>query len=226
MCVSGFSCSPVASDESHPDSEIVVSGSCDDLRQQEEDFRREIELEAEERKLEETLEFQRRIENETKQKHLAEQLKKASGTVLEDVEEGLSVVDLKANAECQPISLLGDDGSPVSWKGGDLGVSHSQVFFPMENQDIEWHHSRKYSRGHNTLLSSEVDVSSRSQEKLLEPYTYHDLSGGKTIVPKDLAGVPINNAEQTAVPSKSSANYGTPRTKRTNSQSHGQVKQG
>lgn len=37
-----------------------------------------IELEAEERKLEETLEYQRRIENEAKLKHLAEQHKRTA----------------------------------------------------------------------------------------------------------------------------------------------------
>lgn len=48
------------------------------MRKQEEEVRRKIELEAEERKLEETLEYQRRIENEAKLKHLAEQQHKKS----------------------------------------------------------------------------------------------------------------------------------------------------
>lgn len=56
------------------------AGNGDTLKQEEEDFRRRIELEAEERKLEETLEYQRRIENEAKQKHLAEQHKKTART--------------------------------------------------------------------------------------------------------------------------------------------------
>ncbi|KAJ0751151.1 putative transcription factor C2H2 family [Helianthus annuus] len=42
--------------------------------------RRKIELEAEERKLEETLKYQRRIEDEAKQRHLAEQHKNSSRT--------------------------------------------------------------------------------------------------------------------------------------------------
>ncbi|RZC78983.1 hypothetical protein C5167_003180 [Papaver somniferum] len=57
--------------ESHPDSEIVGGVSGDDLTQQEKEYRHKIELEAEERKLEEILEYQRKIENEGKQKHLA-----------------------------------------------------------------------------------------------------------------------------------------------------------
>ncbi|XP_042509896.1 uncharacterized protein LOC122085504 [Macadamia integrifolia] len=137
-------CSPVASDENHPDPEIAISVSSDDLRQQEEEFRRIIELEAEERKLEETLEYQRRIENEAKQKHLAEQHKKACGKISEDVAEGLPCVNLKVNAD----------------------------------------------------------------DKL-------DLSGDKT----------INNKEGTVVPSKSIANSGPPKVKRTNMYSYGPVKQ-
>ncbi|KAG8388657.1 hypothetical protein BUALT_Bualt02G0148100 [Buddleja alternifolia] len=63
-------------DEESPCSDVAVHVTDDDLQLQEEEYKRRIELEAEERKLEETLEFQRRIENEAKQKHLAEQHKK------------------------------------------------------------------------------------------------------------------------------------------------------
>ncbi|CAA0836080.1 Ubiquitin carboxyl-terminal hydrolase-related protein [Striga hermonthica] len=55
---------------------LADPGVDDALRLQEEEYKHTIELEAEERKLEETLEYQRRIENEAKQKHLAEQHKK------------------------------------------------------------------------------------------------------------------------------------------------------
>ncbi|XP_071696286.1 uncharacterized protein [Rutidosis leptorrhynchoides] len=44
-----------------------------DSKEEDEAMRRKIELEAEERKLEETLEYQRRIEDEAKKRHLAEQ---------------------------------------------------------------------------------------------------------------------------------------------------------
>lgn len=75
--------SPVLSDGDHPDSENVVSVYGDALQQEEEELRRRIELEAEERKLEETLEYQRRIEEEAKQKHLAEQHKRTPRTIPE-----------------------------------------------------------------------------------------------------------------------------------------------
>ncbi|XP_073159219.1 uncharacterized protein [Henckelia pumila] len=69
---------PSAYQEQGPGFEIDVHELDDALRLQEEEYRRRIELEAEERKLEETLEYQRRIENEAKQKHLAEQNKRFS----------------------------------------------------------------------------------------------------------------------------------------------------
>ena len=82
-CLSCCSSSPVASNGDHPDSEIVVSVHGDASEHEEEEIRRKIELEAEERKLEETLEYQRRIEDEAKQKYLAEQHKKANRTIPE-----------------------------------------------------------------------------------------------------------------------------------------------
>ncbi|TYI90186.1 hypothetical protein E1A91_D03G103500v1 [Gossypium mustelinum] len=78
----------VASDGDHLGSE-VVSVNSDDLKQQEEELRRKIELEAEERKLEETLEYQRRIENVAKQKHLAEQNKKTNQAYAKNARDGL-----------------------------------------------------------------------------------------------------------------------------------------
>lgn len=56
-----------------------IHAVCDDsdeyLNEQEEEHRHMVQLEAEERKLEETLKYQRRIEEEAKQKHLAEQFR-------------------------------------------------------------------------------------------------------------------------------------------------------
>lgn len=53
-------------------------GNGDSLNEQE--YRHAIELKAEERMLEETLEYQRRIENEAKLKHLDEQTKRTTKT--------------------------------------------------------------------------------------------------------------------------------------------------
>ncbi|KAK1354359.1 hypothetical protein POM88_047615 [Heracleum sosnowskyi] len=59
----------------HLDHEPVVGGSGVDLGYKEEELEcRNLEVEAEVRKLEETLEYQRMIENQAKQKHLAESI--------------------------------------------------------------------------------------------------------------------------------------------------------
>lgn len=61
-----------------------------------------IELEAEERKLEETLEYQRRIENEAKLRHLAEQHKRAAKTIQENI-------DAVANPDSYPYQKMNSD---------------------------------------------------------------------------------------------------------------------
>ncbi|KAL6549340.1 hypothetical protein OROHE_008457 [Orobanche hederae] len=78
---------PSGYDEEGLNLEIADHGVDDaTLRLEEEEYKRIIELEADERKLEETLEYQRRVENEAKQKHLAEQYKKSSKAVEEKAE--------------------------------------------------------------------------------------------------------------------------------------------
>ncbi|KAK1407285.1 hypothetical protein QVD17_38899 [Tagetes erecta] len=62
--------------DEHPNESVAEVGVFQ--QQEDEARRRKIELEAEERKLEETLKYQRRIEDEAKQRHLAEQHKNSS----------------------------------------------------------------------------------------------------------------------------------------------------
>lgn len=85
MAVWSITCCSTFQVPSHGDVaevDIAVSENSDALRLEEEEIRRKIELEADERKLEETLEYQRRIEKEAKQKHLAELQKKSAQTNL------------------------------------------------------------------------------------------------------------------------------------------------
>ncbi|CAI9787272.1 unnamed protein product [Fraxinus pennsylvanica] len=56
-----------------PDAAICFSGTGVTLRQQEEEYKRDIKLEYEERKIGETMEYERQIEKEIKQMHLTEQ---------------------------------------------------------------------------------------------------------------------------------------------------------
>ncbi|GAB2269918.1 hypothetical protein Dimus_004836 [Dionaea muscipula] len=72
------------SDSELDDTEVVDPERSGDLKEVDDEFQRKVELEAEERKLEETLEYQRRIENEAKQKHLAEQQKRNGQAISDD----------------------------------------------------------------------------------------------------------------------------------------------
>ena len=73
MCIPCCSSITSVPDSDHVDADIVIPESVDHSKELKEESRRKIELEAEERLLEETLEYQRRIENEAKQNLLAEQ---------------------------------------------------------------------------------------------------------------------------------------------------------
>ncbi|GFZ03655.1 ubiquitin carboxyl-terminal hydrolase-related protein [Actinidia rufa] len=108
--------SPVASNGDHPDSEIAVSVYGDASKLEEEEIRRKIELEAEERKLEETLEYQRRIEDEAKQKYLAEQHKKAKRTIPEKYSDDDQDV-YKQLKHCKQDPLTQKNGFPNGLEG-------------------------------------------------------------------------------------------------------------
>lgn len=86
MLILFFWLSPSAHEEEDQGFGMAFSGPDDALQLHNEEYQRRIELEAEERKLEETLEYQRRIENEAKQKHLAEQHKRTFDPVSEKTE--------------------------------------------------------------------------------------------------------------------------------------------
>ncbi|KAG9154712.1 hypothetical protein Leryth_014212 [Lithospermum erythrorhizon] len=86
----------VEHDEDAHETEISVAESSDSLKQEEEEYRHRIELEAEERKLEETLEYQRRIENEAKLKHLAEQQNKKTTVTASDTMISLTPPDMSS----------------------------------------------------------------------------------------------------------------------------------
>lgn len=77
---------PSAHEEEGPVSGIAVPLPDDALQLEKEVYERRIQLEAEEKKLEETLEYQRRIENEAKHKHLSEQHKRLLNSTSEKIE--------------------------------------------------------------------------------------------------------------------------------------------
>ncbi|KAI3941239.1 hypothetical protein MKX01_029813 [Papaver californicum] len=222
---------PVTPD-SQLDSETVGGVGGDNLTQEEEDYRRHLELEAEERKLEETLEYQRRIENEAKQKHLAELHKRESGKMLDSVAADFSVelnhvvYNLDASKKlgnCKPVSFPCSGGSADSWDRINHGTSSSGAFSG-DSQEIEHSSPREHSRGHAMVLTSESWVISNSKpDNLHEPS--EEPSVGIPCLAKDLLGVSITSTNGTMVSTKASACSVAHTSKKTNNQSHNEVEQ-
>ncbi|KAF8094944.1 hypothetical protein N665_0348s0027 [Sinapis alba] len=151
---------PVASfgDPSEAD---VVPEAVEALKEQEEEYRRRIELELEEIKLEKTLEYQRRIENEAKEKHIAEQQKKYSPLIPMNVAEEVydvcrdNVVDdldiqeqEKLENRVQRNGLPHDlEGTRVNTNGGFPPTNHCVISDTATVQDVK---SQKVANGVST----------------------------------------------------------------------------
>ncbi|KHG14770.1 Inactive ubiquitin carboxyl-terminal hydrolase 54 [Gossypium arboreum] len=169
-----------AADGDHLDSK-VVSVNNDDLKQQEEEFRRKIELEEEERMLEETLEYQRWIENGAKPKHLAEQNTRTIQTHAEKAVDGLHDACLDAgNLDIQqhlaprsgvankldsiPMSAANGSAVPVtSITSGTRGAVPDDGFFPSN----QWTGRKgRRHKGNNKFLDGKYRVSSSENQNI------------------------------------------------------------
>ncbi|KAM1026094.1 hypothetical protein ACFX13_039776 [Malus domestica] len=145
---------PEASDGELPDPELVISVNGNDLKQQEEECKRRIELEEEERKLEETLEYQRQIEKEAKQKHLAEQNKKSTQWHPEKVVEGLDDVNLESCANGQDVNepfklsvqLTQKTGFPNNLEGLPVNMANGSAV-PANSSTASGAHQAKVNQG-------------------------------------------------------------------------------
>ncbi|KAG8652497.1 uncharacterized protein LOC110617922 isoform X2 [Manihot esculenta] len=168
---------PVASHGDPPDSEIPLSVKSDDLKRQEEEHRLKIELEEEERKLEETLEYQRRIENEAKLKHLAEQQHKKSGRTLPEKVAGLPDNCLKCGADDVhgPLEhLTFKDGFPNDIEGIHMvdsaavpikpSISSAEVIIGTHNTNVKQVPSSE-GTADDSLLASDWRTGRRSRRQ-------------------------------------------------------------
>ncbi|MBA0714440.1 hypothetical protein Golax_013413 [Gossypium laxum] len=167
-------------DGDHLDSK-VVSVNNDDLKQQEEEFRRKIELEEEERMLEETLEYQRWIENGAKPKHLAEQNTRTIQTHAEKAVDGLHDACLDdGNLDIQqhlalrsgvtnkldsiPMSAANGSAVPVtSITSGTKGAVPDDGFFPSN----QWTGRKgRRHKGNNKFLDGKYQVLSSENQNI------------------------------------------------------------
>ncbi|MBA0559512.1 hypothetical protein Golob_016472, partial [Gossypium lobatum] len=167
-------------DGDHLDSK-VLSVNNDDLKQQEEEFRRKIELEEEERMLEETLEYQRWIENGAKPKHLAEQNTRTIQTHAEKAVDGLhdaclddGNLDIQQHLELRsgvtnkldsiPMSAANGSAVPVtSITSGTKGAVPDDGFFPSN----QWTGRKgRRHKGNNKFLDGKYQVLSSENQNI------------------------------------------------------------
>jgi len=199
----------------------------DYLKHQEEEFRRKVELEAEERKLEETLEYQRRIEEEAKQKHLAEQFKNAAGTSPYNFVEETGAFGSNLNVAClsqqdcltynnQP--KLHGNNSPVCVKDIEFGDFHfSEVSSCKNYGNVDICQSEHESDRHDVLLNSEGH---RFVGNEFQP------SGRNVGKPNSLVGSKMNAIATTGARGISSTSSSVQKINKTTNQSHSRFKQG
>ncbi|XP_062216714.1 uncharacterized protein LOC133916856 isoform X2 [Phragmites australis] len=155
------------------DLDCKLSTSDDYFNEQEEELRHRVQLEAEERKLEETLEYQRRIEEEAKQKHLAEQYRSSYASSVIGASGLSNTVNLNRGQDKHESAL--NNSLPAYLEGIKFGDFHvSEVPLREENsssglcgmnllQNTENCFSEKHnglgSPGAQALTSSDMDIS-------------------------------------------------------------------
>lgn len=203
--------------------EHMTSG--DALKQKEEELKRRVELEAEERKLEETLEYQRRIEDEAKKKHLAEQSKNSMMFQKNAVEEPCAVnSELSLDYQVR----LHNNIPPASLEGIGFGDFHfSEEAMHKDHQSFKFNQSRNKSHRLDQRLTSEaqqfsVDYSEKHHENKADQIQTFGQDNGIS----NKGSLKLNRIEKNASPVKSFNNSGPQKIKKTNSQSHFKQKQG
>lgn len=211
--------------------------SSDDYLKQEE-FRRKVELEAEERKLEETLEYQRRIEDEAKQKHLAELLKSGTGNSPDNFGDETYVTGSGLSADyLGPRDMLSyysqttlrDNTSPdIITNGITFGDFHfSEPVMRKNHESMEFDRPKvAFARQHlaqNVEKQQLVDI---PMDTAHEPRTVEVQPVGQTIrMANSSPGIQVNGVKRIEASPKSSSGS-LSKKKRSNSQSHSKKMQG
>ncbi|KAG6512868.1 hypothetical protein ZIOFF_031002 [Zingiber officinale] len=202
----------------------VVVSSGDYLTQKEEESKLRVELEAEERKLEETLEYQRRIEDETKQKHFAEQSKINAVAYLNNQTDGAFVVNSVANLNYD--SRLQNKTVPTFVEGAEFGEFH---FF-----EANMHYDNpnmRFKQRNKSGTTDQIDVGQqRSINDNSEKYNENCIDRMQAFDDyKDFplkVGLQVNGVEKSVTNRTFSNSNSFQKIKKTSSQSHTKHKQG
>lgn len=217
-----FSCSESVVDADSLEHDFVVSTG-DYLKQQEEEFKLRVELEAEERKLEETLEYQRRIEDEAKQKHLAEQSKNAV-TYPNNHTDAVFVLNSSVNLNYDSRSQ--DKTTPTYVEGIEFGDTHvSEDNMHYDHHNIRFKQRNKNDKANHINVGQQQtfgDNSEKNKESCIDGMQAFDVYNGFPVK----VGLQVNGIEKSVTNTTSSDSNSFQKVKRTNSQSHSKHKQG
>ncbi|KAK8958855.1 hypothetical protein KSP40_PGU009913 [Platanthera guangdongensis] len=195
--------------------------SLDQLK--EEELKRRVELEEEERKLEETLEFQRRIEDEAKQKHLAEQFRNAFSNGPETFQESVAV-DPYPNintmiARDHINTMLHGNVSAFSLKGiqfGDFGARASMELQPnLQSEKSNIVRGREDNPMSSQVQRFKVEYDNSCETGMDDMKTY-DWSSANA----DNSGSVKMNGDRPSSAGKLSTHTDVKKTKKTNTQHH------
>ncbi|XP_042468478.1 uncharacterized protein LOC122051406 isoform X1 [Zingiber officinale] len=200
---------------------IVSTG--DYLKQQEEEFKRRVELEAEERKLEETLEYQRRIEDEAKQKHLAEQSKNAVAYPNNHT-DAIFLVNSSVNLNYD--SRLQEKTTPTYVEGIEFGDTHvSEDNMHYDHHNMRFKQRNKNDKANHINVGQQHTISDDSEKNngsCIDEMQAFDVYNGFPVK----VGLQVNGIEKSATNTTSSDSNSFQKAKKTNSQSHSKHKQG
>ncbi|XP_015067568.1 uncharacterized protein LOC107012282 [Solanum pennellii] len=162
-----------------------TAGNGDSLKEQE--YRRTIELEAEERKLEETLEYQRQMENDAKLKHLSE--KRTAKTCLGSIDAVMkSYTCSKCSDEqlksSKKINIFPDSSRSLS-KISAEGMTHRTVSLDESTLVSTRRSGRRGSQNDSKLIDGNFQSASDEKEntEVGEPRALHSSHGNS--VPAD-----------------------------------------
>ncbi|KAK4735325.1 hypothetical protein R3W88_009586 [Solanum pinnatisectum] len=163
-----------------------TAGNGDSLNEQE--YRRTIELEAEERKLEETLEYQRQMENDAKLKHLAEQTKRTAKTCLGSID---AVMKSDACSKCSDEQLKSSkkmnkfpDSSQSLSKISAEGMTHRTVSVDESTLVSTRRSGRRGCQNDSKLIDGNFPSASDEKEntEVGEPRALHSSHGNNVSV--------------------------------------------
>lgn len=205
LSMTSFPCSTIDPDaDNQLDFGVTTTFRDFNLKLREEEHKWMIELEAEERKLEETLEFQRRIEEEAKQKRFADQKHKAFKKCLEVIPDGLDNTfdsveagNLELHDDLRdPVKISFHDKLPIVCRGNDFGSKQSFQVSTLPGSYVNLaKHDLSRSHENAELLSGNRDQHMQDNAKVLE----------------DLDELPANCALNASFTGHSSSSAGMPK---------------